>query len=111
MDWNNLTSTEQLEKIDAESHTHAVLIYKHSTRCGICSTAMGRIERKFAGEDARKLKPYYLDVLKYREVSNAVAEKYGIEHQSPQALVIWQGKCALAQNHMEISYEDLMAAA
>ena len=111
MNWNNLTTPEQLDLIDAESEKHAVLIYKHSTRCGICSTALGRLERKFSQTDADRLKPYYLDVLKFREVSNAVAERYGVTHESPQALVIFKGKCILVKNHLEISYEDLMAAA
>jgi bacillithiol system protein YtxJ len=111
MDWNKLTSPEQVEKLDAESRVHAVLIYKHSTRCGICATALGRLERKYRGTDAEKLKPYYLDVLKHKELSEAIADKYGVEHESPQALVIVNGKCVLVQNHMQISYDDLMAAA
>jgi bacillithiol system protein YtxJ len=111
MEWNKITADEQVQEADTASYHQAVLIYKHSSRCGICSTALSRIERKFGGRDASKLKPYFVDVLGNRDVSQAIAQKYGVEHASPQALVISKGKCVLVQNHMEISYDDLMAAA
>src|SRR5688572_17383160 len=108
MDWNYLTDTGQLDTIDEESKRQAVFIYKHSTRCNICSTTLARLERKWDSGDAAKLKPYYLDLLKHREVSDAIAERYGVEHESPQALVIRNGKCVYSQTHMEISYEEMM---
>jgi bacillithiol system protein YtxJ len=111
MKWNNLTNTEQLEQIDRESEARAVLIYKHSTRCGISSTALGRIERRFREEDAEKLKPYFLDLLQYRELSQEVARRYNVGHESPQVLVIRNGKCIFTESHMGISYEALMSAA
>lgn len=111
MNWNHLTSVEEVNKLDEESQHHPLLIYKHSTRCSICTAAIARIERKFTESDAGKLKPFYIDVLKSRDVSNLIAEKYGVEHQSPQALVIHKGKCVMVLNHMEINYDDLIAAA
>ena len=111
MDWNQLTSVSQLDEIDRLSATQAVLIYKHSTRCHICTTALNRLERKWGEEDKARLAPYYLDLLQHRGVSNAIAERYGVEHQSPQVLVIRNGKCVFSQTHMQINYDDVMAAA
>jgi bacillithiol system protein YtxJ len=48
------------------------------------------------------VKAYYLDLLAYRSVSNAVAQHYGIEHQSPQVLLIKEGKCVYSETHMAI---------
>lgn len=45
---------------------------------------------------------YFLDILSYREVSNMIAEKLGIEHQSPQLLVIKDGKCVFESTHTGI---------
>ena len=111
MNWNTLNSVSQLDQIDTESKEHPVLIYKHSTRCGICTAALSRLERKWQGSDNERLKPYYLDLLQHRNVSNEIASRYSVHHESPQVLVIRNGKCVYSQTHMQISYDELMSAA
>ncbi len=108
MKWNQLTDIKQLEIIDLESSTQKVLIFKHSTRCSISDAALGRTERKWNDDDSNKLKPYYLDLLAHRDISNAIAERYHVMHESPQALIISNGKCIFSQTHMEINVKDLI---
>jgi bacillithiol system protein YtxJ len=105
MKWNQLTSVAQLDEIDKESRAQAVLIYKHSSRCGICTAAKGRIERNWPPGTATK--PYFLDVLKNREVSDAVSTRYQVDHESPQALLIQDGACRISRSHMEIDPSEL----
>ena len=109
MNWNLLTRIEQLNAIDLESEIQTVLILKHSTRCGISSMALSRLERKWQAEDSQKIKPYYLDLIRYREVSNAIVTRYGILHESPQVLVIRNGRCIYSATHSEIVYEEIFA--
>lgn len=105
--WLDLTNINQLSEIDHLSKSHKVLIFKHSTRCSISNMALGRLETKW---DSRSdIKTFYLDLLKHRDVSNAIAERYHITHQSPQALIISNGTCILHQSHSEISAADLLA--
>ena len=108
MNWHTLNNTEQLQEIDLLSQTSKVFILKHSTRCSISSAALGRIERKWKDNDEQKILPYYLDLIKYRDVSHAVATHYGIQHESPQVLVIENGKCTYSETHFNITYESLM---
>ncbi len=108
LNWNRLTSIDELEKIHSDSAEQPVVIFKHSTRCSISSAALARFER-FWG-DTPAIKPYYLDLLAHRDVSNAIAAKYGIEHQSPQALLIQKGVCVYNASHMSIDVDDLKAA-
>ncbi|MCW3077335.1 MAG: ytxJ [Bacteroidetes bacterium] len=108
MEWNNLNDLKQLEKIDEESNSGKVLILKHSTRCSISNTALNRLERAWKKEDGTKIKPYLLDLLNHRDVSNAIATRYNIEHQSPQILVIEKGKCIFTQTHSEIRLEEIL---
>jgi len=49
---------------------------------------------------------YYLDLLNYREISNAIAEIFQVHHQSPQLLVIKDGECIFEASHGEISAEE-----
>lgn len=109
MNWNQLTDVSDLDKINRLSKEQKVLLFKHSTRCSISSAALNRLERNWKDEDSEKLTPFYLDLLNYRDVSNSIADLYAIEHQSPQVLVIKDGKCIYNEAHYGISYEDLMS--
>ena len=107
MNWNTLSQPNQLAQLDEESKNERVVIFKHSTRCNISSAALNRIERKWKEEDDALVKPYYLDLLSYRQLSYEIAEKYGVEHQSPQVLIIENGKCIFSTTHFDITYDSL----
>ena len=108
MNWNILNDVKQLELIDQESLNKLVLILKHSTRCSISITALGRFERSWKESDSNFIKPYYLDLLNFRDISNLIANRYHIEHQSPQILLINKGICIFSQTHLDISYSDII---
>lgn len=110
MNWNQLNTPGQLAQIDRESLSQPVLILKHSTRCSISSAAWSRIERKWSPGDEARLKPYFLDLLAYRDISNEIEAHYQVEHQSPQVLIIKNGSCIYMASHMEINYDDLLSA-
>jgi bacillithiol system protein YtxJ len=104
MHWNPLTALDQLDEIIKISLNHSVVIFKHSTRCSISSTAFNRFERAWGGTENQA---YYLDLIAYRPISLEIAEKFGIEHQSPQVLVINKGVCTFSASHWDISVDDL----
>ncbi len=108
MDWNNLSEIKQLDQIDQESKTKLILILKHSTRCSISISALDRIERSWKKSDLNNIKPYYLDLLTFRDISNSIANRYQVEHQSPQILLINNGICVFSRTHLEISYTDII---
>jgi bacillithiol system protein YtxJ len=110
MNWQTLSAIDQLHQIDELSKTKNILIFKHSTRCSISDAALNRVERNWKAEDETSLMPFYLDLLKHRDVSNAIAQHYQIEHQSPQALIIKNGKCIFSQTHSAIRLEELLKA-
>lgn len=110
MDWLELTNINQLIQIDDLSEKNKVLIFKHSTRCSISDAALGRIERNWKDELSEVISVFYLDLIKYREVSNAIEKHYGVIHQSPQALIIKNGKCIFSQTHSSIRLEELLEA-
>lgn len=109
MNWKELTKSGQLNEIDTLSKTEKVVIFKHSTRCSISSAALGRIERKWKADDYKKAVPYFLDLIKFRDISQEIAAHYGVEHQSPQLLVIDNGKCIFSETHFDITYESLLS--
>ena len=104
MNWNNLTEEVQLDEIITDSHQKPILIFKHSTRCSISSTALNRLERAWKEEESPA---YLLDLISYRPISQKIAEIFEIEHQSPQVLVISNGKCSYSATHWDISLDEI----
>lgn len=108
MNWIDLTAAEQLDAIDEQSGQQAVVIFKHSTRCSISSMAKGRLDRSTAPDN---LPFYYLDLLKYRPLSDEIAQRYSVHHESPQVLVIRNGECVYEESHNGISMQEIAAQA
>ena len=104
MNWIQLTEEKQLEEIREESKQHPVVIFKHSTRCSISSMAKNRLDRETAPADTSF---YYLDLLKYRPISNKIAEDFHVHHQSPQILLIKNGECTYEESHNGIDMHDI----
>jgi bacillithiol system protein YtxJ len=107
MHWDQLKDEKELEKIKDLSSSQPVLIFKHSTRCSISSTALNRLERHWEEEEMRNVKTYYLDLLSYRSVSNKIEEIFGVTHESPQILLIRDGKCVYHVSQLSIQYDVL----
>ncbi len=109
MNWNKISSLDNLKEIIDHSSTLPVLIFKHSTRCSISRSSLDRIERNWASEDDKKALPYFLDLLNHHDVSNAIESMFGIEHESPQVLLIKNGSCFYSATHSAINYADIMS--
>ena len=106
--WIALTQPEQLTEIARASHEQPVLIFKHSTTCSISAAAKGKIERQWA-DSGLDLPIYYLDLLRFRPISSQIAQEFGVEHQSPQLLLIQDGECRYNASHMGIRLSDVKA--
>ena len=104
----DLESLPDLDRVLA-APAEKVVLYKHSTQCGICDGAIEEIElfRK-VHPDAAEF--YYLDLLAHRDVSNAIAQRLGVKHESPQAIVLEAGKVAAVLNHRSIRVAALEKA-
>ncbi len=105
--WNSLSNLQGLEKIKEESKSQKVLIFKHSTRCGISASARHQLESSWNPDEMRGIKPYYLDLIRFRDVSNQIAQDFGVTHQSPQVLLIENGEVTYHISHYAIQYEQL----
>lgn len=108
MRWKELTSITELDQLIALSEKAPVLILKHSTRCNISKMSLDRLERKWKEEDEQKILPYFLDLLNHRDISNAIEQRFGVEHESPQVLIIRNGMCVYSATHSEIDYSEIM---
>lgn len=104
MNWIPLTEIAQLDLINKTSFDTPQVIFKHSTRCSISSMALNRLERDTPPSNAHF---YYLDLIKHRSISTAIAEKFNVYHESPQILVIKNGECIYDESHQGISMFEI----
>ncbi|WP_111707550.1 bacillithiol system redox-active protein YtxJ [Lutibacter citreus] len=109
MNWSEITEIKQLEEIINSSKEKPVLIFKHSTRCGISRFALKSFERSY-DIDENSLDLYFLDLISYRQISSAIAEKLGVYHESPQVIVILKGTVIYSASHGDILVEDIKKA-
>lgn len=107
MHWKKLETDEGISAIVEASKTSPTIIFKHSTRCSISALAFDRLNRSWDDEEMNNLDVFYLDVIARRNISNRVAAQFGIDHESPQLLVIWEGQCVYDNSHMGISYMEI----
>lgn len=99
--WIHLESLEQLEEIVEKSKDRAQVIYKHSTTCGISGMTLRMFNDSYEMDTECDL--YFLTIQSHRDISNAVASKFGVRHESPQLLIIKDGKIIFNTSHGAIS--------
>lgn len=104
--WKILNNMDQLDTIISESETMPVAIFKHSTRCGVSRGVLRAFEKDYTLSE-EKVKLYFLDLLANRDISNEIAERFKVHHESPQLIVLKNGKVAQHASHNAINAVDL----
>jgi len=105
VNWIPLIFMGQLDEIVSLSDEKPVVLFKHSTRCSISRMALKQFENEFDLED--KVDAYFLDLLEYRDISNEITSRFNVYHQSPQLLLIKEGKSVYDVSHSDIDAAEL----
>jgi bacillithiol system protein YtxJ len=110
--WIQLTSQEQLNEFLILEKP--ILIFKHSTRCSISSMVLSQFENDFLNEVIgetnleSKVNLLFLDLIKYRDLSNKIAVDFNVIHQSPQLIVIQNNIILHHASHEKISVQKII---
>ena len=99
MEWKVIKSAGDLDDLISKSNADPQLIFKHSTRCSISSMAMNRLQSGLEVNDV-----HIIDVIGDRSLSNEIAEKFDVFHQSPQVLLISDQKCVFDASPQYLSF-------
>ena len=78
------------------------IVYKHSTTCGISATAAKEVRAM-----ETELPIYWVNVREQRDLSNWVAETYDVTHESPQLILIRDGKPEKVWSHYEVNRSNV----
>ncbi|MCZ6857312.1 MAG: bacillithiol system redox-active protein YtxJ [Gemmatimonadetes bacterium] len=93
------------DELDAALAAPVVVLYKHSPICAVSTWSLREVQR-FEREHPDTA-VYHIDVILHRELSNWIAQHFGIRHESPQALVVRDGRHAWATSHSGITADAL----
>ncbi len=107
--FRTLSTTAELESALALSSVLPVVIFKHSPACGISAQAFESISEWLAAKSPAA-DIFVLPVQSSRALSTALAEKFGIRHESPQALVIDHGQVVWHGSHHRATAGSIAAA-
>lgn len=105
-DWKQITSINVLDQAEKESYQKTVVLFKHSTTCGISAQAKHRLEEGY-DIDPEKTSLYYLDLLNHRDISIEISVRYDIIHQSPQMIILNNGQATFNTSHHAVSLDTL----
>jgi len=105
--WQKIESQEDLNSAIEKSVEKPVVIFKHSTRCIISKTVLRNFENEVENFDVPEVDFYYLDLLSYRDISNAIAEKLNVTHQSPQLILLKNKEAIYNTSHDRITLESI----
>lgn len=105
IDWNEITSSKDIESLLKASFEKPVLVLKHSTTCSISSIAKMRLEDSWDKKGV--LSPYLVKVREHRTESLKLSDTLDVHHESPQVLMISKGQCFYDVSHLDISMAEI----
>ena len=104
--WKQIESQKDLDAAVEKSSQQKVLIFKHSTRCFISKTVLRSFEKQMQASD-KHFGYYFLDLLAYRSISNEIESRFDVVHQSPQLIVLENGKAIYNASHQNIDLDKI----
>ncbi len=106
INWINLESMTDVEGMIDQSERNTVIVFKHSNRCGISSSVLRKFEKKISTSVTDRKLFYFLNV-KHRDVSNEIARRFSVRHESPQLLIVKNNEVIKHDSHYNILDIDL----
>lgn len=109
----HLSDLDMLEAAIAESAERPVLLFKHSRTCGISCEALDELQAHVAeqaGKAAAGVSYKVITVQSHRGLSDSAAKRLGIRHETPQAILLKDGRPVWNASHFRITQAALTRA-
>lgn len=101
LNWKILDDKMQIDHAIEASNQKPVVIFKHSTRCGISRMVLNQFQNN-ADFDENRVLLLYLDLLAHRDISDEISNRFGILHQSPQLIILRNEEVVHHSSHSAI---------
>jgi bacillithiol system protein YtxJ len=104
-----LTTIDDLDRALAESSEHPVLLFKHSNTCPLSSRVLSQF-RSYLQDANPAVKHHLITVQTARSVSDEIEARLRVEHESPQAILVRDGRSVWDASHLSITASSLKEA-
>lgn len=108
--YQDIESINALEALMQASHQQTVMFFKHSNACPVSSRAFGEFRKYLETAAPSDVQHGLIVVQTARAVSNKLEELTGIQHESPQVIIVRDGKPVWEESHFRLKSETLAAA-
>ena len=105
-----LEGVHELDRVLSDSHERPVLLFKHSYSCGVSAEALDELRAHIDEARASAVRYAMVTVQTHRDVSNTITERLGIRHETPQAILVRQGRAVWAASHFRVNASELQKA-
>ena len=106
INWSKIEIISDIDEIIDQSELNTIVIFKHSTRCGISNSVLRRFEKQ-TKPPMDQTNFYLLNVIQHRNISNEISQQLTIHHESPQLIIIKNREVIAHDSHYEILNMDL----
>lgn len=110
MHLRTISTEAELDELLASSSVTPVLLFKHSSSCSISSRAHSQIEKLLSSDQPSQYSAAIVVVQQARSLSNRIEERLGIRHETPQAIVLRDGKPVWNGSHWDVTESKLAEA-
>ena len=104
-----LDSVDALERVIAASEERLVLLFKHSATCGTSAQAHDELVAHLS-EGQHTTQHAIVTVQTHRDVSDAVATRLNVRHETPQVLLIQEGRVVWEASHFRVTADTIKDA-
>jgi bacillithiol system protein YtxJ len=105
-----LTTIDQVDALLLESAEQPVLVFKHSLTCGTSAQALDELAEHLEVADGPHAHYALVTVQTHREVSTAISTRLGIRHETPQALLVMDGRVVWSASHFRVTADAIAKA-
>ena len=113
-DLTPLLDIVQLDRLLSESHTRPLVLFKHSYSCGISAEALDELvdhlKSSATAAGLPDLRYAMVTVQTHRDVSNAVTTRLGVRHETPQALLVREGRVVWSASLFRVTADAVQKA-
>jgi len=102
-----ITDVSSLDAAIAESRERPVLLFKHSRYCGVSCEALDELHAHIGAAGDGDIVYRMITVQTHRAVSDVAAQRLGIRHETPQAILLRDGKAIWNASHFSITATHL----
>ncbi len=106
MEWKAIKNESTFYEIQELSDRERVLIYKNNPDSMVSYAVKLLLQREWNAA-LMNMKTYMVDVAQHKDLSEQITHEFGVEHHSPQVLIIKHGKCIHTKSNGHIIFSDL----